>query len=64
MIQHKTMIKKFEQTRIQIEKLPFGNKKKMATSDYVEILLKYEKNKNCEKTLKDLDYLMVFIETW
>ena len=36
----------------------------MATSDYVEILLKYEKNKNCEKTLKDLDYLMVFIETW
>lgn len=64
MVQHKTIIKKFEQTRMQIEKLPFGNKKRIATTDYVEILLNYKKNRNHEKTLKELDYLTVFIETW
>lgn len=61
---HKEIIRQLKKLRLKIEQLEFGNKKRIVTSDYVEILLDYKKNKDYEETLKELNYLTVFIETW
>lgn len=61
---HKKIIEKFKELHIQIENLPFGNKKRIATTDYIEILSNYRKNRDHEKTLEELNYLTIFIETW
>lgn len=61
---HKEIIKQFKNLRLKIEQLEFGNKKNIATRDYIEILFDYNKNKNEKQTLESLNYLLIFIDNW
>lgn len=61
---HEEIMQRFKSLRIKIEQLKFGNKKKIATTDYVEILLDYSKNKNEKQVLESLNYLSTFIDNW
>ena len=61
---HKEIIQQFKNLRLKIEQLEFGNKKKIATTDYVEILLEYNKNRNEKQALESLNYLSIFIDNW
>ena len=61
---YKEIIRQFKNLRLKIEQLEFGNKKKIATMDYVEILLDYNKNKNEKQVLESLNYLSFFIDNW
>lgn len=61
---HKEIMQQFKNLRLKIEQLKFGNKKKIATTDYIEILLDYDKNKNEKQVLESLNYLSIFIDNW
>lgn len=61
---HKEIIQQLKKLQLKIEQLEFGNKKKIATTDYVEILFSYNKNKNEKQTLENINYLLDFIDNW
>lgn len=60
---HKEIIRQLKKLRLKIEQLEFGNKKRIATSDYVEILLDYKKNENKKQILENINYLLDFIDS-
>lgn len=60
---HKEIIRQLKKLRLKIEQLEFGNKKRIVTSDYVEILLDYKKNENKKQILENINYLLDFIDS-
>ena len=60
---HKEIIRQLKKLQLKIEQLEFGNKKRIVTSDYVEILLDYKKNENKKQILENINYLLDFIDS-